>query len=310
MDNSEYSLPHFEGTISRSDLAKADRDTQLEVMRTWFFQNYEDPAERTPYESREGGYVWIWGGPYEAREELESEFYDLVPEEVIEELDSELSSICWEWAPTEKPGDYDEYLVDDIAKITEFYDNFSSAILDIEKLLETKIDSPYENCFFRLLFVNVITALETYLSDAFIHSVVPSESLMRKFVESTPEFKSEKIPLADVYKAVEEIEQKAKSYLVDVVWHNLGRIKPMYRDVLGIVFESDLGDLTRAILKRHDIVHRNGKTKSGEEILITKKDVTDLISKVESFAQEIDQKISEVRTNNTIQPTADASADF
>ncbi|PLA73780.1 hypothetical protein CYQ88_09160, partial [Hydrogenovibrio sp. SC-1] len=191
-----------------------------------------------------------------------------------------------------------------------FYDNFSSGILNIEKLLETPIDSAYANCFYRLLFVNVITALETYLSDAFIQSVVPNDNLMRKFVESTPEFKSEKIPLSLIYKAVEEIEQKAKSYLADVVWHNLGRVKPMYKDVLGIEFETDLGDLTRAILKRHDIIHRNGKTKLGEEILITKKDVTSLVSKAELFAQEVDQKISEARANNTIQTTADSSSDF
>lgn len=32
--------------------SKAD---QLEVMRNWFYQNYEDPANACPYESREGG---------------------------------------------------------------------------------------------------------------------------------------------------------------------------------------------------------------------------------------------------------------
>jgi len=108
MDNAEYSLPDYDHSISRAELVNADRETQLGVMRTWFFQNYEDPAERTPYESSEGGYIWIWGGPYEAREELDSEFDGVVPNDVIEELASELDSICSEWAPTEKPGDRDE----------------------------------------------------------------------------------------------------------------------------------------------------------------------------------------------------------
>ncbi|QCQ21267.1 hypothetical protein [Desulfoglaeba alkanexedens] len=213
--------------VSRADLPGEDREVQLDVMRTWFFQNFEDPAERTPYESAEGGYIWIWGGPYEAREELEDEFGGVVPDEVIEELSEELDAICWQWAPTETPGDYDEYLADDIAQITEFYHNFSGAILDIEKMLEAKIDSSAEDCFFRLLYVNVITAMETYLSDAFMNSVVPDKELMRRFVETTPEFKVETISLSEVYKAAEEIEHKAKSYLVDVVWHNLGRVKPM-----------------------------------------------------------------------------------
>jgi hypothetical protein len=310
MDNSTYSASETDSTVSRADLSNEDREVQLDVMRTWFFQNYEDPAEGTPYESAEGGYMWIWGGPYEARDELEAEFGGVVPHEVIEELSEKLDAICWQWAPTVKPGDYDEYLADDIAQITGFYHNFSGAISDIEKMLEAKIDSSVEGSFFRLLYVNVITAMETYLSDAFMNSVVPDKDLMRRFVETTPEFKAEKISLSDVYKAAEEIEQRAKSYLVDVVWHNLGRVKLMYKDVLGIAFTNEMGDLVKAVLKRHDIVHRNGKTKSGEDIVLTKNDVTELVSKVECFIQDIDLNMSEIRANKEMQPTADAAADF
>lgn len=296
--------------MGKADLLAEGREVQLDVMRTWFFQEFEDPAERTPYESAEGGYIWIWGGPYEAYQELDAEFSDVVPDDVIEELSSELSGMCNEWAPTEKPGDYDEYLADDIAQITEFFRNFSGAILDIEKMLEAKVDGSVESCFYRLLYVNVITALETYLSDAFMSSVVPNKVLMRLFVEVTPEFKSEKISLSEVYRAVDDIEQKAKSYLVDVVWHNLGRIRPMYKAVLGVEFGTEMGDLVRAILKRHDIVHRNGKTKMGEEIVLAKNDVTQLISKVEEFIQGIDRELRESKANDYMQPTAGAAAYF
>jgi len=310
MEDTDYYSSDSERFISPDDLPKEDREVQLDVMRTWFFENFEDPVERTPYESAEGGYIWIWGGPYDAQEELSGAFGDVVPDDVIEELSSELNSECPEWAPTEKPGDYDKYLIDDIAQITEYCLNFSGSISNVKKLLEADIDASVKDCFYRLLYVNVITTMETYLSDAFINSVAPDEELMRRFVESTPEFKAEKIPLSDVYKAAEEIEQRAKKYLADVVWHNLGRIKPMYRSVLGIQFNTDLGQITKAILKRHDIVHRNGKTKSGEEILITKKDVKALISIVETFIKEIDEKLSEMKPNRKIEPTAEASADF
>ncbi|MCK4819161.1 hypothetical protein KA005_25540 [bacterium] len=292
------------------DLQNEDRENQLDVMRTWFFENFENPAERTPYESREGGYIWIWGGPYDAQEELSDEFGGVVPDDVIEELSSELNAICYQWAPIAKPGDYDEYLVNNIAEITEYYHNFSGSILDIKKLLEVDIDGSVNHCFYRLLYVNVITTMETYLSDAFINSVVPDAELMRSFIESTPEFKAEKIPLANVYKAAEEIEQRAKKYLADVVWHNLGRIKPMYKSVLGIEFDTKLGPITKEILNRHDIVHRNGKTKSGEEIFITKEGVKVLISMVEAFIKEVDEKLSKMKANRKIEPTAETSVDF
>lgn len=310
MDDLTYFAYDTDCKVSRADLSNKDREVQLDVMRAWFFQNYEDPAERTPYESAEGGYIWIWGGPYDAREELEAEFGDVVSDDVIEALSTKLNDICWQWAPTEKPGDYDEYLADDIVQITEFGQVFSGALLDIEKMLEAQIDSSVEGAFFRLLYVNVITAMETYLSDAFMNSVVPHKELLRRLVETTPEFKTEKISLSEVYQASEGIEQRAKSYLVDVVWHNLGRIKPMYKGVLGVEFNGEMGDLVKAILKRHDIVHRNGKTKSGEEIMLTKDSVTELLSKVQRFIHDIDAKIREARANREMQPTANTSIDF
>jgi hypothetical protein len=47
----------------------------------------------TPYESAEGGYQWIWGGPYNAGEQLFSKFGDIVPESLIEEVTEELESM-------------------------------------------------------------------------------------------------------------------------------------------------------------------------------------------------------------------------
>lgn len=80
-----------------------------ELMIQWFSENFEDPAVRTPYESAEGGYQWIWGGPYEARDELYSMFGDLVSESLIEEVAEEVEREgLTDWAPVSSPDDYDE----------------------------------------------------------------------------------------------------------------------------------------------------------------------------------------------------------
>ncbi len=293
----DYFTSDLEHPISKDALSAADRETQLDVMETWFRQHFEDPAERTPYESAEGGYIWIWGGPYDAREQLEGEFSGVVPDYLIEQLTDDLEGECWEWAPTHSAEDYDHYLVEDIARITQYHHNFTVAILDIEKLLKTEVDDTVASCFWRILFVNVITALETYLSDAFINTVVNKPELMRRFIETALAFPNEKVPLSEVFNEVEKIEQKARRYLIDVVWHNLGRIKPMYRETFGIEFPSDSGEIFRAILIRHDIVHRNGKTKDGKEIHISPTDITGLIGVVEKFVQQIDTQLSEVTSD-------------
>lgn len=281
--------------MSEELLRDADHDTQHEIMENWFRERFEDPAERTPYESAEGGYIWIWGGPYDAHEELEAEFGGIVPDDVIDELVEELEGECTEWAPTPSPGDYDDALIEDLARITEFYENFSGAISDIETLLKTKVEDSVSPTFHRLLFVNVITAMETYLSDAFINTVVNSTPLMRRFIETTPEFQAEKIPLADVFKAMEQVEKRARGYLADMVWHHLHRVKPMYHDTLDIEFPNEMGLLFRAVHLRHDIVHRNGKTKDGKEIIVRAAEVSDLIRQVEIFIQKLDKQVASAK---------------
>ena len=67
-------------------LKKLSKDEQIDMMRTWFSERFEDPAQRTPYESREGGYIWIHGGPFEADDVLRNEFDGFAKSEAIDEL--------------------------------------------------------------------------------------------------------------------------------------------------------------------------------------------------------------------------------
>lgn len=67
-------------------------------MLDWFHANYEDPAENMPYESAEGGYQWVCGGPYSADEELNEKF-DAVPQCVRDVAIGILDEAGYEWAP-------------------------------------------------------------------------------------------------------------------------------------------------------------------------------------------------------------------
>lgn len=273
-------------------------EDQQEAMKAWFFSNFEDPAHRTPYESSEGGYIWIWGGPYDAREQLQQRFSGAAPLEVINELAAQLSLQSAEWAPVEQPGDYEEYFIDALTSLSAFSDTFSSAILDIEKLLEAKIDSSVEDCFCRQIFVGVITALESYLADAFVNTVMNDPSRLRLFIETTPEFQKEKFSLADVYKVSQGIDQRASEYLADVVWHNLPRVKAMFDDTLGIKLP-DIGDLMKAVVKRHDLVHRNGKMKNGGQWLISREDIKALIAAAEKLVIGVEAGLNDLRGAET-----------
>ena len=79
------------------DLRGKSHEEAIELMKEWFFENFEDPAHSTPWD--EGEYVYIWGGPYDAEEELRDAFDGAATEEAIEEAISGIESDGYEWAP-------------------------------------------------------------------------------------------------------------------------------------------------------------------------------------------------------------------
>ena len=276
------------------DLDGLSPDEQKDLLQAWFYQNYEDPAERTPYESAEGGYIWIWGGPYDAKEELSGVFYQYVDESVIDEVVEELEHYCVDWAPTDKPGDYEDYFVDDISSITKVHETLLEALDNIEGLAAVEVPPELKSQFLRLLFANAITTMETFLSDAFIHKVMTENQYFEAFVATNLEFNKQKIPLSEVLAQAKALESTVKSNLLRVVWHNLERVSNMYKDTLGVSFPHDLGDLNRAVIKRHDIVHRNGKDKDGGEIFVGEDDVHALIEKIKKLGSEVDLKLADL----------------
>jgi len=296
-------LPRFLGEIGMVSAGSKDEswsnnsgpshlssEEQKEKMREWFFAHYENPVERTPYESREGGYIYIWGGPYEAEEVLRDQFDGYVKEEVIQELLEELNEESYEWTKAESKEDYDDYFADIILSNTKFHASFLSNIGEIEALLRIRVSDKLKQKFLMLLHVSLITAIETYLSDAFINQVMNDKNLIRKFVEVIPEYKNEKISISELFNTVDKIRDKCKEYMLQVLWHNMAKVMPMYKSVLGIDFPKDRRTIYEAIDIRHDIVHRNGKTKEGKAITLEKKDITNLIQKTKEFVYLIDSQ--------------------
>lgn len=70
-------------------------------MALWFVDNFEDPANSVPYESKEGGYQYFSDEPYNAREVL-FEKYPETDKEVIESVVEYLETISLEWVKKDR----------------------------------------------------------------------------------------------------------------------------------------------------------------------------------------------------------------
>lgn len=280
--------PETGGEYSLKDIKKLDPNTQKNIMRNWFYSNFEDPTNHTPYESKEGGYTYIWGGPFDARYELENMFTNYGSAESINELVSELESICTEWSGKISSEAYDEYYYSVIYDNYEFTETLKNNLNNLKKLLKIKLPPKLAQYMYKMLFVNVITILETFLSATFIGTVFKDERSLKDFVCSNKDFANRKFPLNEIYDRVDSIEKDVKTYLLEIIWHNLAKVKNIYHSFLNYDFPKNMNFLYKAIAKRHDIVHRNGKNKSGNDILVSREELIELMDKVHAFAEDID----------------------
>lgn len=83
--------------------ASLTKSTIVRYLIEWFQNFYEDPANETPYNSREGGYQYIYGGPYSAEEELRDSFEGVVSDEAIMQAVEELQRDgIFDWAPSDR----------------------------------------------------------------------------------------------------------------------------------------------------------------------------------------------------------------
>ena len=72
-------------------------DDAVQKIREWFLENFEDPVHSSPYDGREGGYQYIYGGPYDAREIIEIVFTGVVSEDAIQAAIDEVEGEATDW---------------------------------------------------------------------------------------------------------------------------------------------------------------------------------------------------------------------
>jgi hypothetical protein len=274
-------------------LKSLSKNAQLEAMESWFRENFENPDFRTPYDSEEGRYWYEpGGGPFDALEQLSEEFDGLVPSDVIEKLADTLNGESYEWAsvPSETAYEehyFDEFLVDAFAAFPAIKEGAQR----IRDLLQSQSPTEHSNTLNQLFFANAVTLMETYLSDTFINRVLADKKLLRRLFESSPEFHKERVAKSEIFRVADNATEEAKKYLVRVLWHNLPKVERMYRDVLQVDIRKHMPPLTKAIETRHDIVHRNGRSKDGTTVIITSQDVGKLVEAVQDLAEHVEKQL-------------------
>ena len=270
-----------------AELEAASEVARRRAMMKWFLARYCDPAHETPYESREGGYIWINGGPYDPGEQLTDRFSHVVDQELIDQLANDLRlDGGHEWAPIRHDDDYDErydiQLADPDDPLVSLKDRLAQAL----SVLALQGPQPAMQLVPQLAFGSAISAFEAYLWETVAYWVENDDEVLRNIVTKLPDMKEVQIKLGDIYGHYDGLSERVKGYLQNIVWHRWDKVAQLFAYGFGFQPPS-FKPFDEALVRRHHIVHRSGFDKNGVAVIITHEDVAELCGLIEVFAQEV-----------------------
>lgn len=170
---------------------------------------------------------------------------------------------------------------------TSFKDTYEGSIWKVEQLNNVIIVNPrIRNYQKNLLFSSIITSLEAYLADSFVYLINGNEKYLNNFLTTDRNYKDrieDNRPLKD--EIMRDLNKRS--------FHNLKDIRRFYQKTFSIKFP-EISHLLPFIYKRHDIVHRNGKTKDGNSVITNGKDIKQTIEEVNQLVQDLDRIIADL----------------
>ncbi|MEW6204856.1 MAG: hypothetical protein AB1516_06000 [Pseudomonadota bacterium] len=190
--------------------------------------------------------------------------------------------------------DVRDFVEEDMAadiQSTQQLEIYKKVTRDVISILRKGNDDDVQATLNNMLFAQVVTAVETYLSSSFIATVVNSEELIRRLVETDPELAKRQFSLKEIFTQWQDLKLLVARYLRDLIFHDLKKVKPMYLSVLDIDF-GDVAWLFRAILIRHDCVHRSGFDKDGKQNEIDANTIVELVKQATRLVSEIEEQLA------------------
>ncbi|MBN9602081.1 MAG: hypothetical protein J0G33_04040 [Afipia felis] len=147
----------------------------------------------------------------------------------------------------------------------------------------------------RMIFSHQITAMEAYLADKLINEIEADADAFQRLIDKDDDLAKEKFTLAEIAKDSTLVKRKVWEHLRSIQYHNLAKVDVLYNIALGIRILNltpDRPTLFKAVILRHDCIHRNGFDKDGNELKVfTKVFVQDTADLIKVFVENIEKAV-------------------
>ncbi len=272
-------MPQAESYVRVEQFHIYTKDDIVEMILHWFNENHEDPNEHCPYD--EGEYVYIYGGPVTADNAIREEFWDLeiVDEDLLEEVFEQIPNMYDDFSLIPDIS-WSDYTANDPACI------FNEHIQDIAKLISVyNSDLELHQKYLSLLFSNAVTTFETFIADLLIQRLHEDDVSRNLFLESLNIKKDNKERLIGEY---ERYWTEIVELIYSITFSNPKKLKKHFSSILKIeVLDTNLKELQKIAEIRNNVMHRNGKDKTGKKVPVDESTIDWCISTIVSIVSDI-----------------------
>jgi len=137
-------------------------------------------------------------------------------------------------------------------------------------------------------------SMEAYLADKLVNETEAVADAFQRLIDKDDNLAKVKFTLAEIAKDPALVERKIRE-LRTIQYHNLAKVDAVYNITLGIRIlnlAQEKPTLFRAVMLRHDCVHRSGFDKDGNELkVLTKSFVQDTADLIKAFVENIEKAV-------------------
>lgn len=268
------------------ELVRLNQDEKVGLMCEWFSENYS--------------IVEISSNIYRFRKSHEVNPLLVIREVFSDAIDADSISLAAEsvirsghiWCAGSESSIWGFYVQTE----PDPYPNFLTSIEYIHAILANsyKLDrGDVQHQLFHILYANIFTTFESYISAAFIHKLLGTNDTIHHFLQKQKEFSVSQPSMTDLLldeehigDLIETMKAKLKTDLTKASWHDLTRVATRFKNI-GIQVPFSKSGLNKIIDTRNDIVHRNGRTVGGDRVVVMRDQIESAINTVSMLAEHI-----------------------
>lgn len=168
----------------------------------------------------------------------------------------------------------------------ETYSIFKEMLMHLKLMVNKPVDKFDSEMMCKMAYVHAVTLFEAMVGDVLKATILAYPTLMQKMIKQLGEDKSNKFHISEI--AELGLNGIVLGILNQQIYHNPVTVKKYVNLITGKVLRGTyMAEMQEIADRRHDFVHRNGKTLQGVELDIDPASIISAVEVIQNFAQDI-----------------------